>query len=156
MACSVKVSALALKIISTMSAGFYSGGCAAIAFCTQPAVLDLDDKTALLATKKMLARARPLPLSVILGTASSFGAYMLTRQTGKGDPAWLAGAIIFGATIPYTVLLFGPINGPISKDEVAEGDARPLLTKWLNYHWVRTFAIFGLFGFYTYTLAKKN
>ena len=154
MGCFAKNSELALKIISTMSAGFFSGGCAVIAFCTQPAILDLDDKTALVATQKILPRARPMPLSVILGTASSFGAYVLSRQNGKGDLAWLAGAIVFGATLPYTAVLIGPINGSILKDEVAESDARRLLAKWLNYHWIRTVAIFGLFGFYTYTLAK--
>ena len=146
--------AFGLKVVATLSTGFFSGGCAFAGFDALPAFMTLDGPNSLKAMKEMLTNSSPMPITIVVGAASAAGAYFLTRGTSKEDAGWLAGAALFGAVLPYTGMVIVPMNSRVWKDEVPPSEAPSLMKHWLNMHWIRTAVTLGLFGYFTYKLAQ--
>ena len=146
--------ALGLKVVATLTTGFFSGGSAYAGYAVQPAVMALDGPNSLKAMKHVLTNSSPMPVTIIVGTASATGAYLLTRGTSKEDIGWLVGAALFGAVLPYTSMIIMPMNSRVWKDEVPPSEVQSLMKHWLNMHWIRTAAALGIFGYFTYKLTQ--
>ena len=109
-----------LKVVSVVSTGFFAGGSTFIAYAFKPGVMSISNHCALVSYRAVLPRCKPLPLSIIVGSLASAGAYAISVHNDKPDTAWLVGSGILALIVPQTFIFIGPINKRILKEEVRE------------------------------------
>lgn len=97
---------------------------------------DVGDSTAVALFPPMYRRAAPMQASLALvGSVSGLAAWL----TGLGV-GWLAGALLPGFVIPFTLLVLKPVNDKLMSPDLdpSSPEAADLLERWARLHWVRT------------------
>jgi hypothetical protein len=122
--------------LAPIASALFSGAALYINVAEQPARLGLDDRALLTEWKPAYKRgtAMQAPLAVI-GCLLGLAAWWQT-----GHWAWLLGAVILLANLPYTLLGIMPTNRALMATEPASAgpDSRALIEKWAALHAGRT------------------
>lgn len=122
--------------LASIVSALFSGAALYINVAEQPARLGLDDRALVTEWKPAYKRgtAMQAPLAVI-GSLLGLAAWW---QTGRW--AWLLGAAILVANLPYTLLVILPTNRALMATEPASAgpDSRALIEKWAALHAGRT------------------
>ncbi len=125
-----------LERLATLAAALFTGAAVYINLVEHPARMSLGTRTALAAWAPSYNRATRMqaPLAIVGAlTALAAGA----RGAGV---AWLAGGLLLGAVIPFTLLVIAPTNRALL-DPAATADldrADLLLGRWNRLHAVRS------------------
>jgi hypothetical protein len=119
-----------------MLAGMFTGAAFYINVAEQPARMALDDRALLAEWKLAYRRGYAMQATLVLvGFLLGMWAWHLTDKT-----AFLAGALMLFANLPWTLLVMLPINKRLqaTPEERAGAETRTLLQKWNYLHGVRT------------------
>lgn len=125
-----------LEIIAILCAGLFAGAAIYVSFVEHPARLAGGTALAVGEFRPSYRRAAVMQASLaIVGSLSALGAYL---QTGYG--ALLAGAILLGASVPYTLIAIRPTNARLLAQDLAPDstEAAALLRRWGALHAVRS------------------
>jgi hypothetical protein len=125
-----------------------------VSLAEHPARLSIDDTKSALQEWKPSYQAGALiqaPLGLI-GAACGAAAW---RRTGA--PAWLAGAVLLGANLPFTLAAIMPVNKELlgTEPSAAGGRTRELLERWGRLHAVRTTLGALSLGAFIFAAARK-
>lgn len=126
----------ALELIAVLCAALFAGAALYINVAEHPARMNLETAAALRQWAPSYKRATWMqaPLALV-----SFAAGSALWLAGAGG-AWLGGAVLIGAVVPFTVIAIMPTNrrllAPGCDPESAE--TRVLLRRWGRLHAVRT------------------
>ncbi len=122
--------------LALIVAAMFSGAAFYVGFAEQPARLLLDDRALLSEWQPAYKRgtAMQAPLAVI-GFLLALATWLQT-----GHWAWLMGALVLGANVPYTFLVIMPTNNRLMATDPADAgpDGRALIEKWGALHAGRT------------------
>ena len=127
---------LAFEFAALFCTALFAGAALYINLVEHPARMECG--TALAATVFGPSYRRATPIQAwlaIIACLSALTGWWMTRQT-----AWLAGAILIGSVVPFTLLVILPTNKKLldpSLDRSSE-TARHLLVRWARLHAVRT------------------
>ena len=122
--------------ITLMLAGMFTGAAFYINFAEQPARLALDDRALLTEWKLAYRRGYAMQATLVaVGFLFGIWAWHLTSKV-----AFLAGALILFANLPWTLLVMLPINKRLQATlgDDASAETRALLQRWNYLHGVRT------------------
>ena len=124
------------QLIATLCAAIFAGAALYINLVEHPARMSLGAAAALAEWKPSYRRATLMqaPLAVV-GLAAALGAWL----SGDGR-IWLAGGLVLGAVVPFTLLVIFATNAQLL-DPTVGGDldrARKLLDRWNRLHAVRS------------------
>ena len=122
------------QLALAMSA-LFAGGALHVMLAEQPARLALDDEAMLIQWRVSFTRAqRSAPVLAILGVGFGLAAWW-----AGGGPAWIFGAVLLGANIPFTLILIGPTNRQLQATASVEAGAnRAAVERWGRLHAGRT------------------
>lgn len=136
-------------LLALLTAALFAGAALYVSVAEHPARMRLADAAALAQWQPSYARAAPMQaglalVSLLLG---------LWTWWQIGDLWVLAGALLMGLAIPFTLVVIMPVNRRLKAHavETAGPDTRTLLTRWGRLHLVRT--LLGLAGVAAYFLA---
>jgi len=122
--------------VATAAAGLFAGAAVYVTAVEHPARLECGQALAVKEFGPSYRRA-----AVMQGGLAALGllAGLVTWYQGAGR-AWLVGAILLGALIPYTLLVIMPTNRRLLDPTLDSGsaEARELLSWWSRLHAVRT------------------
>jgi hypothetical protein len=125
-----------LELIAVFSVALFTGAAIYINLVEHPARMECGTPIAVQEWRPSYRRASVMQASLaLLGFASAFGAWLL----GRGTPV-LAGAVLIGAVVPFTLLVIHPTNRAL-RDLGVDADsatAAALLAKWNRLHAVRS------------------
>jgi len=123
-------------LVATVAAGLFAGAAVYVTAVEHPARLECGQALALKEFGPSYRRA-----AVMQGGLAALGllAGLVAWYQGAGR-AWLAGAIVLGALIPYTLLVIMPTTRRLLDPTLDSGsaEARELLSRWGRLHAVRT------------------
>lgn len=122
--------------LALVMSGLFAGGAFHVMLAEQPARLALNDESMLIQWQASFTRAqRSAPVLAILGVGFGLAAWW----TGGGS-AWIFGAVLLGANIPFTLILLGSTNRQLQGTAPAESGpaSRALVEKWGQLHVGRT------------------
>ncbi len=122
--------------LALVMSALFAGGALHVMLAEQPARLALNPEAMLGQWQASFTRAqRSAPVQAILGVVFGLGAWGM-----GGGPAWILGAILLGANIPYTLILIGSTNRLLQATAPAESGpaSRALVEKWGRLHVGRT------------------
>jgi len=123
-------------LVATVAAGLFAGAAVYVTAVEHPARLECGQALALKEFGPSYRRA-----AVMQGGLAALGllAGLVAWYQGAGR-AWLAGAIVLGALIPYTLLVIMPTTRRLLDPTLDSGsaEARELLSRWGRFHAVRT------------------
>jgi hypothetical protein len=122
--------------LALIVASIFTGAAFYINFAEQPARLDLEPRAFLIQWKRAYARGYTMQASLVaIGTL--LGLLALWQTAGI---AWLAGALIFIANLPFTLIVIMPVNNALKAIDPANAapESRALLQRWAALHAVRT------------------
>jgi hypothetical protein len=144
---------------AVMVAGTMVGNELAVAIFFHPRISALDDATHARAARALAAAlGRAMPFWYALTLVLSLGVAFYARPGGTpGHGMALTAAILFGATIAYTVLFAVPINKKVAqwKPESLPSNWRELRLRWDRLHAIRVVVILvALFLMVSSTLSK--
>jgi hypothetical protein len=121
---------------ATFACGVFFGAALYISVAQHPATLEAGTAFALRFFAPMYRRAAALQIAAAL-VGTSAGVLAWFRDGGF---AWLAGALLLFAVIPFTLIWIKPVNDPLmdrGRDPGAH-DTETLLRRWAPLHGVRT------------------
>lgn len=125
-----------LKFIAVVSASLFAGAALYINVAEHPARMLLETANAARQWAPSYKRATWLqvPLAIV-----SFGAGAAVWLAGSGS-AWLIGAVIIGAVVPFTFVGIMPTNHRLLSPslDLSSDEARALLIRWGKLHAVRS------------------
>lgn len=122
--------------LALIVASIFTGAAFYINFAEQPARLDLEPRAFLIQWKRAYARGYTMQASLVaIGTL--LGLLALWQTAGI---AWLAGALIFIANLPFTLIVIMTVNNALKAIDPANAapESRALLQRWAALHAVRT------------------
>jgi hypothetical protein len=122
--------------LALVMSALFAGGALHVMIAEQPARLALNDEAMLIEWRASFARAqRSAPVLAILGVGFGLAAWW----TG-GGPAWIFGAVLLGANIPFTLILIGSTNRQLHATASAESGVanRAAVERWGRLHAGRT------------------
>ena len=126
----------ALQFVATLTGALFAGAALYINVAEHPARMGLATRVAVLQWAPSYRRATWLqaPLA-LLSLASGLSAWML----GSGA-AWLLGASMVGAVVPFTFAVIMPTNNALLSPgrDLDSTETRTLLVRWGRLHAVRT------------------
>lgn len=124
------------EIVATSCAGVFAGAAVYISVVEYPAVAELGTATAVRFFAAMYPRASVMqaPLALV-GSAAALWCWW----SGAGR-IWLAGALLLGLVIPFTLLVMMPTNDRLQSTALdpASHEAADLLSRWARLHALRT------------------
>ena len=124
------------EFIAVLSASIFAGAALYINLVEHPARMLLDTRSAALEWAPSYRRATWMqaPLALI-----SFAAGVGSWWMG-GGVAWVCGAALIGAVVPFTFLVIMPTNNSLLAPgrDLGSAETRTLLEKWAGLHAVRT------------------
>jgi len=122
--------------LALIAAALFTGAAFYINFAEQPARLDLDTRSAVLAWKRAYGRGLVMQLSLVV---AGFFLGMLAWSE-LDDVTWLIGALVMALNIPYTLGVIAPVNSRLAAIDPANAPpgTRSLLSQWGSLHAVRT------------------
>ncbi len=125
-----------LQWIATLAAGLFAGAALYVTLVEHPARASLGSRAAIQEFRPSYRRgaAMQAPLS-LLGAAAGVACW----ATGA-SAAWLAGALVLGALVPFTLTVIMPTNKRLldARLDAGSGEATTLLRRWARLHLVRT------------------
>lgn len=127
---------LAIELVALFSVALFAGAALYISLVEHPARMECG--TALAATEFGPSYRRATRLQATLAILGCLSALVTWRATG--DWTWLAGAILIGSVVPFTLIVILPTNNKLldaTLDRSSES-ARRLLVLWARLHAVRT------------------
>lgn len=130
------MTSITFSFIATFCTGVFFGAAIYISLVQHPAALDAGGTVAGRFFPPMYRRAAPMQASLaVIGSIASIVAWVL----GAGW-LWLAGGLVFLAVVPFTLLCFKEINGPLmdAARNPESTETFGLLRRWGRLHWVRT------------------
>jgi hypothetical protein len=139
-----------IKLMATLSAGIFSGAAIYVNLVEHPARMQCG--TALAVTEFAPSYKR----GAIMQASLAAFAFMngLIAWLLSSSVAWLIGAILIGAVIPFTLVIIYPVNKKLLDpllDNTSE-DAAKLLSRWGRLHSVRSFLGFASLLIFLMTL----
>lgn len=127
--------------MALVAAALFAGAALHITLSEHPARLALHDQAMLSQWKVSFVRAQRMaaPLAII-----GFGLGLLASWETR-HLAWLAGAMLIGINIPFTLIAIRPTNNRLQSTTPAEAgaDTRAMIVKWGRLHAVRTVLALG-------------
>lgn len=125
-----------LQLLATLCAAVFTGAAIYINVVEHPARMSLGPATALAEWRPAYQRGARMqaPLAIV-GLVAGVAAW----ATG-GGVAWLIGAVLLGAVVPFTLVVTAPTNRQLMDvaTERDPGRARVLLERWNRLHLVRS------------------
>ena len=124
------------ELLAIACSGLFAGAAVYISVVQQPAALRAGIGVALAYFPHMYQHAAPMQVALaIVGSVSGFVAWI----QGSGS-LWLAGALLLGFVIPFTLLRIKPVNDRLLASGLAPAgpEARDLLQRWTRLHAVRS------------------
>lgn len=132
-----------LKFLTLLCSGMFAGAAFYVAAVEQPARMAAGVSIALQEFRKSYARAMPLQTGfAVLSFLGGVVVWWLNHQL-----SWLAGGVLVGAAIPFTMVFMMPTNRLLLdvRAPLKDDAARALLVKWGQFNVAQTFL--GVFGF---------
>lgn len=134
--------------VATIAAGVFAGAALYITLVEHPARLECGQALAVAEFGPSYRRAAVMQGSLALGSMLA-GALAWYRGFGAG---WLAGALLFGSLIAFTLIVIMPTNrrlldAGLDRDSTEAGQ---LLLRWGRFHALRT--VVGLAGFVAFVV----
>ena len=125
-----------LEFLAVLSAALFAGAALYINVVEHPARMGLDTRTAAMQWAPSYNRATWLQAPLALVSLLCGAAVWLLG----GGPAWLAGALLVGAVVPFTFGVIMPTNRKLLARgrDLSSTETRELLVKWGQLHAVRT------------------
>jgi uncharacterized membrane protein len=127
---------MVLELLATICAALFAGAAVYVNLVEHPARMATGPAAALRQWRPSYHRATVMQASLaILGTLAG-----LAARLGGSGPAWLVGALLLGAVVPFTLIAVLPTNRRL---ENLDPDPDPalassLLAKWAQLHGVRS------------------
>jgi anthrone oxygenase-like protein len=143
-----------LELVATFCAGLFAGAAMYVTLVEHPARLECGTELAVTEFGPSYRRAALMQASLAaLGLASSLGAWL----QGRG-PLVLAGGIILGANIPFTLLVILPTNKSLLDPALDKRspEAAALLARWGRLHAVRSVTSGIAFGLLLWDLVQPS
>jgi hypothetical protein len=132
--------AVAVQWIELCSSALFASWALYVSLVEHPARMSAGPDIALAQWRPSYARAAPWQAAAaLLSLVSGVLASLATRQW-----AWLAGGLLVGLAIPFTLIVIMPTNRRLHDHALTPDQARPLLERWGRLHWVRT--LLGILG----------
>lgn len=139
-----------LAVVATLAAGLFAGAALYITVAEHPARLSTGPRAALTQWRPAYRRGAALqaPLAVV-GTLAALAVWWLA-----GRASWLAGAVLLGSVVPFTLLVVARINTELQGDGLDPDSARTgeLLVRWGRLHGVRTVLSLAAFAVFLASL----
>jgi len=123
-------------LLALVTAALFAGAAFYINFAEQPARLKLDDRALLAEWSPAYLRGTLMQAPLAVASAlAGVAAWLL-----GGGAAWLAGAVLIGGVVPFTLIVIKPTNARLLAPgrDLASQETRSLLDKWGKLHAVRT------------------
>jgi uncharacterized membrane protein len=143
---------MALALVATMCAGIFAGAAIYITLVEHPARLSCGTAIALREFGPSYRRATVMQAALaFFGTFAALDAW---RQSG--DARVLAGGLLLGAVVPFTLLVIAPTNRHLTSAALApeSDEALRLLHRWGRLHAVRTFLSVAAFVLFLLSMAS--
>jgi hypothetical protein len=132
-----------LTLIATLSAGLFAGAAVYITLVEHPARIECGTAAALAEFAPSYRRATRMQASLaVVGCVTAIGAWLLDAGS-----AFLAGGLLLGAVVPFTLIVLYPVNGRLLDPALVPSspEASALLAQWARLHAVRS--LLGLLAF---------
>ncbi|MGH7646164.1 MAG: DUF1772 domain-containing protein [Gemmatimonadales bacterium] len=129
---------MALELIATVCAGLFAGAAIYINLVEHPARLECGTAAALAQWRPSYRRATIMQASLaVVGSVSAVVAWIR-----GGSPMILAGGLLLGTVVPFTLLVIFPTNRRLLDPSLDPGsaDAAMLLRRWGQLHAGRSVA----------------
>jgi hypothetical protein len=144
---------LLLEIFATLAAGLFSGASIYISLVEHPARMQCGTAVALVQFAPSYKRATVMQASLAAaGFLLAIGAWIL----GAGVH-WLAGGMLLGLVIPFTLIVILPTNRRLLSSALAKDspEAQRLLDRWGKLHAVRSVLSFSSFLVFLFALSQR-
>jgi hypothetical protein len=122
--------------LAVLCSGLFAGAALYISFVELPARMLCGTTLAITQFVQSYKRATALQATLAaLGTLSGFASWLM-----GAPPLWLAGALLLGAVIAFTLLVIFPTNKRLLDPSLGKDSAlaNHLLHRWAAFHAVRT------------------
>ena len=142
-----------LEMFATLAAGLFSGASIYINFVEHPARTQCGTALALAQFAPSYKRATVMQASLAAaGFILAIGAWIL----GAGVH-WLAGGILLGLVIPFTLIVILPTNRRLLSPALSKDspEAAQLLVRWGKLHAVRSVLSFSSFSVFLFALSQR-
>ena len=142
-----------LELVALVAAALFAGAALYINVAEHPARSLLDAQSAVAQWAPSYHRATWMQVPLALASAAAGIAVWLI----VGEVAWLAGAVLIGAVVPFTFIGVMPTNRlllAIHAKRSADDDARALLARWNRLHAVRTLLSLGATALYAWLVVR--
>ena len=123
-------------LLALIAIALFTGAALAMSVAEHPARMRLDDRAALAQWKTSYSNATPMQAGLAL-----LGLVLGVWSWWKISDEWLlAGALLIGANLPFTLLMILPVNRRLKAIpiEAAGPESRELLVRWGRLHDIRT------------------
>lgn len=125
-----------LEFLATLCSALFAGAALYINLVEHPARMGCDTKTAATVWAPSYKRAAVMQASLaVLGALAGALAWLL-----GGGLQWLAGALLLGSVVPFTLVVIKPTNNQLLDPgrDLESAQTRALLEKWGRLHAVRS------------------
>ena len=142
-----------LEMVATLAAGLFAGASIYINLVEHPARMECGTDLAVTEFAPSYRRA-----AVMQGALGAAGSLAAAAAWATGAPVWwLAGGIVLGAVIPFTLVVIFPTNKRLLDPALGKGSvlARRLLTRWGRLHAVRSALSLVAFLIFLYLLGRE-
>jgi uncharacterized membrane protein len=124
------------EFLATACSGIFAGAAIYISVVQHPAATEVGDSMAASFFPPMYRRAAPMQASLALvGSLAGLVGWL----SGSGV-LWLAGALLLGFVIPFTIIRIKPVNDQLLAPglDPASPEVPELLRRWGRLHWIRS------------------
>jgi len=125
-----------LAQLATIAAGLFAGAAVYITLVEHPARLSCGVALALTEFRPSYKRAAVMQAALaVVGTVAA-----LAHAVAAGGLAWVAGALLLGSVVPFTLLVILPTNTRLLDQglDASGPEAAALLARWGRLHAVRS------------------
>ena len=125
-----------LEFLATLCSALFAGAALYINLVEHPTRMGCDTKTAATVWAPSYKRAAVMQASLaVLGALAGALAWLL-----GGGLQWLAGALLLGSVVPFTLVVIKPTNNQLLDPgrDLESAQTRALLEKWGRLHAVRS------------------
>jgi hypothetical protein len=141
------------KILATLTCGIFAGAALYVSLVEQPARLSCGMAMAMAEWRPSYKRGTVMQASLaVAGSLFALASWLI----GK-DSAWLLGALVLLAVIPFTLMVIFPVNKGLESPslDVSSKEAEQLLRRWGALHAVRGALSLVAFLIFLFALQRK-
>jgi len=141
-----------MELIATGCAGLFAGAAIYITLVEHPARMSCGPRLAV--TEFGPSYRRAAAMQAALASVGTIAA--LARWVGEGGAPWLAGALLLGLVVPFTLIVILPTNKRLLDPalEAESREAATLLRRWGRLHAVRAVSSLAAFAAFLLGLAR--